>query len=227
LELVRTRDAAKAHALLKAQLRKKVPAVLCVDDWGHWITAVRYESTRFVVIDSSLDPVLNALSWAQLYRRWRFLDTDYDREDPPEIFDFYAVKPRFRVAIKASFSLSRLRFLRRSENRRLALRWNDYLEDLLEICRPPSPRYSAALTMAEFLRRNQELIISRVAYWHGDIDRDVLVRLMRDFRFVAETYGLVIPNSSQRRAVADLAVLTALAAAAVGGFDEIYGLGSS
>lgn len=225
LDLVRTCDPARAKRDLVATLRKRIPVVLCVDQWEHWITAVRYESSRFVIIDSNLDPVLDSVTWNQMRRRWRYLDYEYDDDEPPEVYDYYAIKPRGRSKVQASFSLARVRALRRQENRRLAEHWNEYLEDLLEICRPRSTRHSAPLSMGEFLRRNQELIVSRVLYWHGEISRTLLNRLLRDLRFVAETYGLVIPASAQRQAVADVAVLTALAAASIGGMGAIYGMG--
>ena len=68
--------------------------------------------------------------------------------------------------------------------------------------------------MAEFLRRHQDLLVSRLRYWHGDIERDDIHRLLRNFRFVAETYGLVIPVAATRRALVDMAMLLAFWAAA-------------
>lgn len=225
LPILRTRDARRARRMLLDHLRRRIPVLLCVDDWGHWITAVRYEGSRFVVIDSNLDPVLNLLSWAQLEKRWRYLDRDYDPDDPPSIYDLHPIRPRFRVTAKADLSIARLRYLRRPENRLLALHWNEYLEDLLEICRPRSALQENPLSMGEFLRRNQELILSRVTYWHGDIDRERVAKLLGNFRFVAETYGLVIPKNLTRRAVADMAILVTMAVIAMRGIDDLYGLG--
>ena len=227
LPILRTRDPRRAKRMLLDHLRRRIPVLLCVDDWGHWITAVRHEGSRFVVIDSNLDPVLNLLSWAQLEKRWRYLDRDYDESDPPSIYDLHPIRPRFRVTAKADLSIARLRYLRRPENRLLALHWNEYLEDLLEICRPRSALHESPLSMGEFLRRNQELIISRVVYWHGDIDRERVAKLLGNFRFVAETYGLVIPKNLTRRAVADMAILTTMAVIAQRGIDDLYGLASS
>jgi hypothetical protein len=227
LPILRTRDPARARRMLLDHLRRRIPVLLCVDDWGHWITAVRYEGSRFVVIDSNLDPVLNLLSWAQLEKRWRYLDREYDESDPPSIYDLHPIRPRFRVTAKADLSIARLRYLRRPENRLLALHWNEYLEDLLEICRPRSALHESPLSMSEFLRRHQDLILSRVVYWHGDIDRERVAKLLGNFRFVAETYGLVIPKTLTRRAVADMAILTTMAVVAQRGIDDIYGLGSS
>jgi hypothetical protein len=227
LPVLRSRDPMRAKKMLLDHLRRRIPVLLCVDEWGHWITAVRYEGSRFVVIDSNLDPVLNLLSWAQLEKRWRYLDRDYDETDPPSIYDLHPIRPRFRVTAKADLSIARLRHLRRPENRLLALHWNDYLEDLLEICRPRSALQENPLSMGEFLRRNQELIISRVVYWHGDIDRERVAKLLGNFRFVAETYGLVIPKTLTRRAVADMAILVTMAVVAQRGIDRLYGLGSN
>ena len=226
LPILRTRDSRRAKRMLLDHLRRRIPVLLCVDDWGHWITAIRYEGSRFVVIDSNLDPVLNLLSWAQLEKRWRYLDYDYDPNDPPSIYDLHPIRPRFRVTAKADLSIARLRYLRRPENRLLALHWNEYLEDLLEICRPRSALQENPLSMGEFLRRNQELILSRVTYWHGDIDRERVAKLLGNFRFVAETYGLVIPKNLTRRAVADMAILVTMAVIAMRGIDDLYGLGS-
>jgi hypothetical protein len=79
--------------------------------------------------------------------------------------------------------------------------------------------------MGEFLRRHQELLVSRIMYWHGDIEREAILRVLRNFRFVSETYDLVIPASSTRRAVADLAILVTMWVVALRGLDEMYGLG--
>jgi hypothetical protein len=220
---VRKRSPDVARKELIAHLNEQTPVILCVDDWGHWITVVRHDRSGFVVLDSSLDPVLNILPWGQLNRRWRYLDRDYDADDPPALYDLYVVQPRFPVTVRASFGAARVRFLRRPENRRLAHSWDEYLEDLLAICRPPSKRLIDRLSMAEFLRRNQDLILSRVTYWHGSIDRKALGRLLRNFRFVAETYGLVIPTASSRQAVADIAILATLWATANRGVGDLYG----
>jgi hypothetical protein len=226
LPFIRRTDPERAHASLVKYINQRLPVILCVDDWGHWVTVVRHEQERFVVIDSREEPVLKVLSWPQLRNRWRY--EDYDEADQLRgLYDLHPVKPRFRVTVKAQFSLGRAQFLRRPENWDLAVHWDDYLGDLLEICRPRSTRGNDALSMGEFLRRNQDLLVSRVTYWHGAIEREAVLRLLRNFRFVAETYGLVIPAAGSRRALADLAMLLALWAAADRGVGEMYGAGPS
>jgi hypothetical protein len=200
---------------------------LCVEEWTHWVTVVRSEDRRFVVVDSTDDPLLSVKTWAQLRNWWRYRDVDYDKSDPPVIYDLMAVTPRFRTTVKADFSVERVKFLRRPENRRLARFWNEYLEDLLEICRPPSARIAEPLSMGEFLRRHQELLLTRVTYWHGDVNRDEVLRVLRDLRFVAETYGMVIPASASRRALADLAIVITLWACADRGIDGMFGAAGS
>jgi hypothetical protein len=94
---------------------------------------------------------------------------------------------------------------------------------LLEICRPRSNRVSDALSMGEFLRRHHQLLVSRVVYWHGDVSRESVTRILRNFRFVAETYALIIPAAGTRRALADLSILLALWAASGRGVGKMYG----
>jgi hypothetical protein len=138
-------------------------------------------------------------------------------------YDLHPVRPKFRVNVKAKFSVERARFLRRAENADLAKHWDAYLGDLLEICRPRSSRSTDALSMGEFLRRHQELLISRLSYWHGSISRERIARILRNFRFVAETYALVIPTTVTRQALVDLSMLLAMWASASEGIGEMYG----
>jgi hypothetical protein len=223
LVLERKRDAEEARKVLIQHLREQTPVLLCVDEWSHWITVLRAEDRRFVVVDSLDDPLLSVRTWPQLRNWWRYHDTDYAQDDPPILFDMMAVAPRFRTTVKGDFSVERVKFLRRPENRRLARHWNEYLEDLLEICKPPSVRIAEPLSMGEFLRRHQELLLTRVVYWHGDVSRDEVTRILRDLRFVSETYGLVIPASMSRRALADLAIVVALWACADRGVNGMFG----
>jgi hypothetical protein len=184
---------------------------------------LRAEDRRFVVVDSNDDPLLSVRTWPQLRTWWKYHDVDYSKHEPPVLYDLMAVTPRFRTTVKADFSVERVKFLRRPENRRLGDHWNEYLEDLLEICKPPSVRIAQPLSMGEFLRRHAELLMTRVVYWHGDMNRDEVARLLRDLRFVSETYGLVIPASMSRRALADLSILVSLWVCADRGVDPMFG----
>lgn len=223
--LERLRNPERARKVLQSYLQRRIPVLLCVDDWEHWIAVLHVERAGFVVADSDMDPVLNVLTWPQLHRRWRYFDRDYDEVEPPVLYEMYPVQPKFRVAIRANLSVARVRFLRRPENRNLASHWDVYLEDLLSICRPPSARSIRTLSMAEFLRRHQDMILSRVAYWHGDVDDKDLAKLLRRFRFVAETYGLVIPEDATKQALADIVILVTMWAAASRGLGDMYGTG--
>ncbi len=66
LVLERRRDEEQARRLLGKFLREQTPVLLCVEEWTHWITVVRAEDKRFVVIDSTDDPVLSVQTWPQL-----------------------------------------------------------------------------------------------------------------------------------------------------------------
>jgi hypothetical protein len=223
LVLERSADPEQARKILVKYLREQTPVLLCVDEWSHWITVLRAEDRRFVVVDSTDDPLLSVRTWPQLRNWWRYHDTDYVKENPPILYDMMAVSPRFRTTVKADFSVDRVKFLRRPENLRLARHWNEYLEDLLEICKPPSVRIVEPLSMGEFLRRHQELLLTRVVYWHGEVQREEVGRVLRDMRFVSETYGLVIPASMSRRALADLAILVSIWACSQRGVGSMFG----
>lgn len=225
LPTVRRKDAARARGTLVRYVDQDFPVLLCVDDWEHWITVVRHESNRFVVLDSRSEPIVHVLDWPQLRNRWQCVDyPDEYAEEPIPLFDMHPVKPRSRSTIKAHFSVERAQFLRRPENHQLAIHWDEYLGDLLEICRPrANARNGTVLSMGEFLRRHQDLLVSRLRFWHGDLERDDVIRVLKNMRFVAETYGLGIPSSSTRSALVDLSMLLGMWSAAAAGINPMFG----
>lgn len=222
LVLERCNQPEDARKMLVRYLREQVPVLLCVEEWTHWITIVGVEGNRFIMIDSTDEPVMSVATWPQIRNKWRYHDLEYDKVNPPVLYDLMAVMPRSKTALRADFSVERVKFLRRPDNRHLAMHWSEYVEDLLAICKP-SGSVIEALSMAEFMRRHQELLVTRVVYWHGDIARAAVVRVLRNLRFVSETYGLVVPAAATRRALADLAILLTLWVSSARGVDDMYG----
>lgn len=220
LPMVRRTDEDRARRALVRYVDQQLPVIICVDQWDHWITVVRHERERFVLLDSRYEPVVQVTDWRRLRQRWQYIDEHEESGKP--LYDMHPVRPRFRVQVRAQFSVERAQFLRRPTSAALAKHWDSYLGDLLQICQPRGRR-SRALSMAEFLRRHHTVLVSRVMYWHGHLEREQVLRVLRNFRFVAETYGLIVPESSARQALVDLAVLLALWAATNAGVDAMYG----
>jgi len=207
---VRRFTEAAAFKALKAALTKGSPCMICINQWGHWVTIVGFDakSERFVVIDSEKDPVVRIPAWSELKRRWVF--NEYDREGKlKQFYDLYVLKPRFRVHSKANFSIKRAQFLRRAGNATFVKHFDEYVSDLLNIAKPtPSRDGSAAvISMAEFLRRHRKMLLDTVRYWHGQTTDAKLRRVLDNMRFVAETYGLVIRQEDEKRTIASFAAL--------------------
>lgn len=218
LPIIRRRDEEGAFRSLSQYASKRVPCLLCLDDWGHWVTVVRNDRDRFVMLDSKTDPVLQVINWPTLRKRWR-----YQEKSQKPFFDLLPVRSRSTTHALADFSVVRAKFLRRPENHLLANYWDDYLEDLMKICEGASKRFHSTIPMSEFLRRNQELFISRIAYWHGHIDPSAVRKLVGNFRFVASTYGLKLPAPHQKQALIDMSILIAMWTSSKKGIDPIYG----
>ncbi len=209
LEIRRFTDAS-AFKALKGALTKGSACMMCINQWGHWVTIVGFDakSERFVVIDSEKDPVVRIPAWSELKRRWVF--NEYDREGKlTQYYDLYVLKPHFRVQSKANFSLKRAQFLRRAGNSNFVKHFDEYVSDLLNIAKPsPSRDGSAAvISMAEFLRRHRKMLLETVQYWHGQTTDAKLRRVLDNMRFVAETYGLVIRQEDEKRTIASFAAL--------------------
>jgi len=218
-ELIENRRFTEASAFraLKAALLAGRPCLICINQWGHWVTIVGFDakSERFVVIDSEKDPVVRIPAWSELKRRWVY--NEYDREGKlKQFYDLYVLKPRFRVQSKANFSLKRAQFLRRAGNATFIKHFDEYVSDLLNIAKP-SPkkeiamnghgRIAAVISMAEFLRRHQKMLLETVRYWHGQATDAQLRKVLANMRFVAETYGLVIRQEDEKRTIASFSAL--------------------
>jgi hypothetical protein len=223
MPLVRKLDNASARKAMVRALASGQPVLTCVDEWEHWIVVVHHEKGRFVAIDSREMPVVVVMTWKELARRWVYIDVDGEDEAPgTEIYDMFPVKPRAHRQPRARFSVARARMLRRPENRDVSLCWDQYLGDLLAVCRPRSPHHVEPLTLGEFLRRHQKLVVERVTYWHGGVEREEVQRVLRNLRFVADTYGMVIPATGTRRAFTDIIALVTLWAAGRRAVDPLY-----
>ncbi|HET6512612.1 MAG TPA: cysteine peptidase family C39 domain-containing protein [Candidatus Kapabacteria bacterium] len=198
-----------AHRALTSYLKKGIPCLICINQWGHWVTVVGYDprKDRFVVIDSEKDPVVRIPSWTELKRRWVYDDHAKDGTHR-EYYDFYPVKTKYRNRTKANFSITRAMFLRRPSNAGFVKHFDEYVMDMVDLAhlRAPNSR-SNAISMAEFLRRHGKMLSETVCYMHGGVTMAKLNRILRNMQFVAETYGLVIRQDEEKRTIAAIAAL--------------------
>jgi hypothetical protein len=220
LLLERKEDPAEARRVLIDYLRQGLPCLVCISEWSHWITIVKEEKGRFIVLDSYDEAVLEVLTSKQLEACWVYhMDDD---EQTKTLYDFHPVVPLFRAQTRARVSLARARFLRRPENRDFARQWDKYVEDLLAICRPRTPLSSNVLSLGEFLRRHGGMVVDQVAFWHGWVERRRAAKVLENLHFVADTYGLVIHEEDEKRAIAGIASLLTLWAGGRYGVTPVY-----
>ena len=223
LREVRRTDPGEARRDLVGFLRQGTPCLVCLHQWRHWVAIVKEELGRFIMLDSEDAAVLTIVPWKQLESIWAYRSKSRGTQNCSETFyDLYPVIARFRVQIRAKFSIARARFLRRPENRELARQWDEYLQDLLEVCRPRTPLSENVISLGEFLRRHEGMIVDQVTFWHGGIERRALRKVLRNLRFVADTHGLAIHNDDEKRAIAGLTAILTLWAVRRGGVGPVY-----
>ncbi len=206
---VRKFDEDSAYNALTRDLDKGIPCLICINQWGHWVTIVGYDpkTFRFVLLDSEKDPVVRIPAWSELKRRWVY--NEYDRDGKlRQYFDHYPLRPKFRLRTKANFSLKRAQVLRRPGNAPFVTHFDEYVTDMLDIARPKTMRgVSSTITMAEFLRRHRRMLIETVSYWHGHTSEAQLRKVLSNMQFVAETYGLVVRQDEEKRTIAAIGAL--------------------
>lgn len=223
LPMIRRHRPEKARSELLSYLRRGIPALLCLYDWSHWVAIVKAERGQFIILDSQDKAVLTILTWGELRNRWVYhLKDEYDRDHREAVFDFHPVVPRGRVQTKARFSLARARYLRRPQHRTLARLWDQYLVDLMAIAKPKTSRSRHVFSLGEFFRRHDKMILEQVDYWHGSVDKPEAARVLQNLHFVADTYGLVIHEEDEKRAIAGITSILSFWAAGRFGSSPVY-----
>lgn len=221
--MVRRHDPEIARKELVQYLRRGIPALLCINDWNHWITVVKAEDGRFIALDSQEKAVLTILTWSELKSRWVHNEQDkIDTNHWESIYDIHPVLPKFRVQTKAKFSIARAQHLRRPENARLAKFWDQYLADMMTIAKPRTPLSKKVISLGEFLRRHERMIVEEVDYWHGEVKRRRAFKILKNLHFVADTYGLVVHDEDEKRAIAGFTSLLTLWATSRFGSPRVY-----
>ncbi len=206
---------------LTGHLRDGYPCLLCINGWDHWVTAVHEEAGQFILLDSEKPDVIEVIDWPRLRQLWVYHDGD-GRHTSHTLYDLHPLIPKGRVPSRARFSLERAHYLRQPENHGLARLWDGYVEDLIAICRAGRPQGGRSLALGEFLRRHTGLLLDELARWHGGIGRQAAEQVIERMRFVAETYGLVIRQSDEKRTVVALAMILALWSAGEFGVEPLY-----
>ncbi len=219
----RAHEPDEAKGLLLEYLGEGIPCLVCVQEWSHWVTVVKEEKGKFILLDSREKAVWTTPAWNQFKKLWVYHQKDANNRDIiASIYDFNPVVPRFRVQTRAMVSLSRARYLRRPENREFARQWDNYVEDLLALCKPRTALSANVLSLGEFLRRHGEMVLDQVAFWHGWVERPRAAKILKNLRFVADTYGLVIHEENEKRAIAGITALLTLWAGGRYGVTPVY-----
>jgi hypothetical protein len=223
LKVIRRTNALHAKRELLRELKRRHPVLLCVDGWSHWITVVGAERNRFVTIDSHDEPVVCVDSWKALKKRWVYKEKSEDRPGETEtLYDLHPLIPKFRTRTKAHFSLKHAWYLRRPENRLFASKWDEYFTDLSNICRPRTPQSEKVFPLGELLRRHGAMIRTQIPFWHGTVSARQVNKILRNMQFVADTYGFVVHEEDEKRAVVAITANLAFWAASKFGVGQVY-----
>lgn len=207
-----------ARRALNKELQKGFPCILSVKNWEHWLTVINYTRGRYVVIDSEDERVISINTPQQILRAWRYKDPD----EGIVSYDGYALHPNFKVFTRAKFKLDHAKKLMYKDNEELAIKWDQYFNDLMNACRPRTKLTTNFITFSEFLRRNEKNLVTRVANWHGMPSYSEITKILYNMKFVAEVYDLIIPNDLEKRALIDISSLLMMYSCGKYGMDPLY-----
>lgn len=221
LPTIREIEPEAARRALTDFLHGGTPCLLCVEGWDHWVTAVHEENGQFIILDSERPEVILVYDWPRLRKLWAYHD-EYDDEAARTLYDLHPLIAKRRLPTRARFTLERAHHLRDPENRGLAQLWDVYVEDLIRICDSRESKGGRRVSLGEFLRRHAELFLDQLESWHGQIERHAARQVLERLRFVADTYGLVIRQSDERRTISAVSMILALWSAGEFGVEPLY-----
>ncbi len=207
-----------ARRMLVNELKKGHPCILSVKNWEHWTTVVSYQKGKFVVIDSELDKVVSVQTSNQLLRRWKYIEKGTGIRS----FDGYALIPKFKVTTRAKFTTIKAKYLMYDKNEDLANKFDQYTNDLINICNPRTKLSFNFITFSEFLRRNEKNLIKRVEQWNGEPTYSELKKILTNMKFVADVYDLIVHEDDEKRAAIDVASILMMYSCGKYGMNPIY-----
>ncbi len=211
-------DPKRSILKLVSYLEKGIPCILSVDKWGHWLTVLSYDKKKFIVVDSAREKVIVTYSARQLLKRWYYFEPKTESES----YDGYALIPHFKVATKANFTYEIATQVMQDRNADLASKWDSYFNDLINICRPVRPNAKLVMSLNEFLRRHENMLVKQVANWHGSPSYHELTKILENLKFVAHTYDLLIYVKDEKKALVDLSALLMMYSCGKYGMEPIY-----
>ena len=207
-----------ALKLLNERLKKGIPCVLSVNSWEHWMTVINYTKGKYVFIDSENEKVIGIKTPAQLTRYWKYAD----KYENIISYDGYAIVPKFRMYTKAKFTPEKAKQIMYKKNEKLAKKWDQYFNDLISVCRPRTKLTMKMITFGEFLRRNEESLVTKVADWHGMPSYSEIKKVLQNMKIVADIYDLIIPLEEEKKALVDITSLLMMYACGKYGMDTLY-----
>lgn len=207
-----------AKRALNQLLKKRIPCILSVNNWEHWLTVIHYSKGQYVIVDSELEDVIAILNAKQLIKKWRYKD----ESEGIISYDGYAIIPKFKVITRAKFTIDKAIELMYEKNKNLASKWDEYFNDLVQIARTRTSLTVNYMTFSEFLRRNGKKLIKQVANWHGSPSQSELKKILQNMQFIADIYDFIIPTEDEKKALIDLSSVLMMYSCGKYGMSKIY-----
>jgi hypothetical protein len=207
LPMVRATDPSGARRVLDAQLARGTPALLCVDQWDHWIAVVGGDENRYSVLDSADPAVVSVMPWPTLVTRWGYrepgaagLQSTY--------YDVHPVVLRGKAPAGGALGADTAALLRQPHHRQLVRDWPVYSRALLSLAAAAAPGNGepTAVALADLLAEQRHRLLDLAA------GRRLARRLaaaaeLERVRLVARTYGLRVLREKSRPVLLGVAEL--------------------
>ncbi len=194
---------------LRVHLQNGLPAILCCQDFAHWVAAIGYveEKEKYIIIDPN-DKKSTFSRYSDTFLKnicWNDNKGD-DKMDPSQYFAILLQrKDRREPQWRVSEAWIRLCESGSEDNA------DNMANDLIEIARRTTPNGNsgngrcrkAGLYMTQILDKYEELIIDAVNHWIASekVTKADLRSFYEDYKVVAASTGIRLPKGAPHAAI--------------------------
>ena len=211
LGLVRYHDPAAARQALSETLSAGMPALLCLDQWEHWVAAVSVQGDRFVVFDSHFQQPLRIESWPALSDRLVYREERRFRRRT--LYDIHPLTPRRPHRVRFWLTPRRVEQLKETGHGILERDWDELARRVLGLGVPAAAQLELGTPLAEWIAAHRAMIVEEAAQFAILPDLAELGRTLDEIGFVATLYGVLLRPEDEPFAGRRLAVMAVARAA--------------
>lgn len=200
LGLIRRTSPRAARRELADHLIRRIPVLLCLDQWEHWVTVAGADEQSLVVYDSHYDTVLRLEPWEAMLERLGFRERGWQGLWSRTLFDLHPLISRRGDAPRVALTPERAAYLLREENADLRRSWDEYLGRILAFCDDEAEQLELGIGLAQWLEDIRPAVLQEAMSRFGAEAASSTEQVLDRFAFAAQLCSAQLRPDAEGRA---------------------------